>query len=113
MHVKFDLPDEDCRKKLWQKYIPDELPNNIDIDELAKKFSGISGSDIANAMLNSAFKAARMNLDELDKKIVFEAVENILASKAANENKKISVTREEVSEEYVKQQVAEGKGEVI
>ena len=41
-------------------------------------------SDIANAMLNSAFKAARLKLDLLDKKIVFEAVENILASKRAN-----------------------------
>ena len=87
VHVKFALPDYDCRVKLWRKYIPAELPNNIDVEEIAKKFSGISGSDIANAMLNSAFKAARLNLDELDKKIVFEAVENILASKAANENK--------------------------
>ena len=108
MHVKFELPDEECRKKLWQMYIPKELPNNIDIDEIAKKFDGISGSDISNAMLNSAFKAARLNLNGLDKKIVFEAVENILESKAANEKneKKMSVTREEVSEDYVKQQVA-------
>ena len=84
IHVKFELPDEECRKKLWQMYIPPELPNNIDVDEIAKKFDGLSGSDIANAMLNSAFKAARLKLDLLDKKIVFEAVENILASKAAN-----------------------------
>lgn len=84
IHVKFELPDEDCRKKLWRMYIPAELPNNIDIDEIAKKFDGISGSDIANAMLNSAFKAARLKSDLLDKKIVFEAVENILASKKAN-----------------------------
>ena len=84
VHVKFDLPDEICRKKLWQKYIPAELPNNIDVEEISKKFSGISGSDIANAMLNSAFKAARLRMDFLDKKIVFEAVENILASKKAN-----------------------------
>ena len=83
-HIEFQLPDEDCRKKLWQKYIPAELPNNIDVEEISKKFSGISGSDIANAMLNSAFKAARLKLDLLDKKIVFEAVENILASKKAN-----------------------------
>lgn len=87
IHVKFELPDEDCRKKLWQMYIPAELPNNIDVNEIAKKFSGISGSDIANAMLNSAFKAARLKLDLLDKKIVFEAVENILASKKANSGK--------------------------
>lgn len=84
VHVKFELPDEECRKKIWQMYIPKELPNNIDVEEIAKKFDGISGSDIANAMLNSAFKAARLKLDSLDKKIVFEAVENILKSKAAN-----------------------------
>ena len=84
IHVKFTLPDEACRKKLWRMYTPPEVPNNIDFDELAKKFDGISGSDISNAMLNAAFKAARLKVDELDKNLVFEAVENILASKRAN-----------------------------
>ena len=84
IHVKFTLPDEDCRKKLWRMYTPPEVPNNLDFDELAKKFDGISGSDISNAMLNAAFKAARLKADELDKNLVFEAVENILASKRAN-----------------------------
>ena len=84
VHIKFTLPDEDCRKKLWRMYTPPEVPNNLDFDELAKKFDGISGSDISNAMLNAAFKAARLKLDELDKNLVFEAVENILASKRAN-----------------------------
>lgn len=84
MHIKFTLPDEDCRKKLWRMYTPLEVPNNLDFDELANKFDGISGSDIANAMLNAAFKAARLKADELDKSLVFEAVENILASKRAN-----------------------------
>ena len=84
MHIKFTLPDEDCRRKLWRMYTPPEVPNNLDFDELAKKFDGISGSDIANAMLNAAFKAARLQLDALDKSLVFEAVENILASKRAN-----------------------------
>ncbi len=84
IHVKFTLPDEDCRRKLWRMYTPPEVPNNLDFDELAKKFDGISGSDISNAILNAAFKAARLKLDELDKSLVFEAVENILASKRAN-----------------------------
>ena len=84
IHVKFTLPDLDCRKKLWRMYTPPELPNNIDFDELAKKFDGISGSDISNAILNAAFKAARLKVDELDKALVFEAVENILASQRAN-----------------------------
>ena len=84
IHIKFELPDEDCRKKLWKMYIPKMLPNNIDVDEIAKKFDGISGSDIANAMLNAAFKAARLKADFLDKNLVFEAVKNILESKKAN-----------------------------
>ena len=113
MHVKFDLPDLDCRRRLWQMYIPKKMPNNVNLDELSEKFDGISGSDISNAMLNAAFKAARLRQNELDKNLVFEAVENILKSKAANENRKITVERHEVSEEYVKQQVAEGKGTVI
>ena len=87
IHVKFTLPDEECRKKLWRMYTPPEVPNNLDFDELAKKFDGISGSDISNAMLNAAFKAARLKADELDKNLVFEAVENILASKRANVGK--------------------------
>lgn len=86
IHVKFTLPDEDCRRKLWRMYTPPEVPNNLDFDELAKKFDGISGSDISNAMLNAAFKAARLKVDELDKSLVFEAVENILASKRANKS---------------------------
>ena len=35
------------------------MPNNIDVDELAEKYEGISGSEIANAILMAAFKAAR------------------------------------------------------
>ena len=84
MHIKFSLPDESCRKRLWRMYTPLEMPNNLDFDELAKKFDGISGSDISNAILNAAFKAARLKVDELDKNLVFEAVENILESKKAN-----------------------------
>ena len=113
VHIKFDLPDLDCRRRLWRMYIPTEVPNNIDIDRLAARYEGISGSDISNAMLNAAFKAARMKVDELDQSLVCEMVDNILSSKAANENKKVTVERREVSEDYVKRQVAEGKGEVI
>ena len=110
VHVKFELPDFECRKKLWEMYIPKEFAaqfENLDVEELAKKFDGLSGSDISNAVLNAAFKAARLvpdgnvtnsalkakykasytNSNKLDKKILFDAVENILESKAANNGK--------------------------
>ena len=88
MHIKFELPDLDCRKKLWRMYIPSAAPNNIDIDKLAADFDGLSGSDIATAMLNAAFKAARINANEIDEKFVREMIENIIESRAANEKKK-------------------------
>lgn len=97
VHVKFELPDEDCRRKLWRMYIPNELPNDIDIDELAKKYEGLSGSDISNAILTSAFKAARLGDNELHKEIVFEMVENIIESKRANQ--KIKIIKKEISEQ--------------
>ena len=83
-HIEFKLPDLDCRKKLWQHYILPTMPNNIDIDELAEKYDGLSGSDISNAVLMAAFKAARQNAELVDKSLVFEAVEETLASKNAN-----------------------------
>ena len=107
-HIEFKLPDLDCRKKIWQHYILPTMPNNIDIDELAEKYDGLSGSDISNAVLMAAFKAARQNAEIVDKSLVFEAVEETLSSK--NANKGVTVEKRVVSEEYVKEQVAKGKG---
>ena len=107
-HIEFKLPDLDCRKKLWSHYILPTMPNNIDIDELAEKYDGLSGSDISNAVLMAAFKAARQNAELVDKSLVFEAVEETLASKNANAG--ITVEKHVVSEEYVKERVAAGKG---
>ena len=107
-HIEFKLPDLDCRKKLWRHYILATMPNNIDIDELAEKYDGISGSDISNAVLIAAFKAARQNAYLVDKSLVFEAVEETLASKQANAGN-VTVEKRVVSEEYVKERLAAGK----
>ena len=103
-HIEFKLPDLDCRKKLWRHYILPTMPNNIKVDELAEKYDGISGSDIANAVLMAAFKAARQNGMFVNKELVFEAIEETLASKNANAG--VTVERRVVSEDYVKEQAA-------
>lgn len=105
MHIKFDLPDFECRKKLWNVYIPDIMPNNINIEEIAKKYEGLSGSDISNAILMGAFKAARQKENFVDEKYIFEMVESILASKKANQKNNITVEKRPVSEEYVRKQM--------
>ena len=105
MHVEFPLPDLDCRKKLWQMYVPQKMPTNVDFDEVAEKFDGISGSDISNAVLNAAFKAARRKFKSVSKELFFEAINDILASRAANSKNEVTVTKRFVSEEYVQAQI--------
>lgn len=109
MHIKFDLPDEECRRNLWYRYIPEKMPSNVDVLMLARKYDGITGSDIANAVLNAAFKAARKKKDVVSHIYIEEAIEQIIASKKANEGGRVTVTKREVSKEYVDEQLREGE----
>ena len=84
VHVKFELPDEECRRMIWRKYIPDKMPNDLDIEAIARKYDGLSGSDISNAILNAAFIAARHGEYLVKKACFYTAVEEIIESKKAN-----------------------------
>lgn len=107
-HIKFELPDEESRLKLWRLYIPRTLPTNADIDELAAKFSGISGSDISNAVFSASLRAARLDEDTVRQTYFEEAVERIIKSKADNDNLGTFVSKRTVSEDYVKSQFGGG-----
>jgi len=103
-HVKFDLPDEENRVKLWEMYIPKAMPNDADIPKLAKDHTGVSGSDISTAVLSAALRAAR-NDDELVRHEYFaEAIQMALKSKEANSGVTV-VSERVVSKEYVEQQI--------
>lgn len=106
MHVKFELPDYDCRFKLWEKYIPAHMLNSLDIAKLASESDGLSGSDISNAMLMAAFKSARQHEVTVQMGYVLEMIQSIMDSKKANSKRQAVTTTREVSEEYVKQELA-------
>ena len=107
MHVKFELPDYDCRIKLWQKYIPARILNNgFDISKLAGDSDGLSGSDISNAMLMAAFKSARQHENTVQMNYILEMIQSVKESKKANARRQPVTTTREVSEEYVKQELA-------
>ena len=104
-HIRFELPDEACRRRLWEHYIPTMMPNNIDCDKIAKDYMNLSGSDISNAILMAAFKAVRNKADIVTQDCVEESVKNILDSKKANERNQIKVEKKIVSEDYAKAQM--------
>ena len=83
-HVKFELPNARLRRKLWRMYIPKEMPADVRIDEIADNYDGISGSDISNAVLKAALKAAKNDEATIPQRYFEEAVKEIVDSKNAN-----------------------------
>lgn len=113
-HIKFELPDEELRKKLWKKYIPENMPNNADIDYLSKNYPGLTGSDIANIVLKAALFAAGKEENIVHQEYFENEIKNILKVKKDNNGSEItSVTQREVSEEYALQQISNKKGDKI
>jgi hypothetical protein len=57
--VDYPMPEEDDRRKLWQRHLPQTLPqaDDIDIDFLAKAFK-LAGGNIRNVCVTAAFLAA-------------------------------------------------------
>lgn len=103
-HIKFELPDLACRKRLWEQLIPKELLTDLDINSIAEKYEGISGSDISNAILMAAFRGARTDEYPIPSRFFTEAIESIIASKQANKSyQNINVTDRIVTNDYVKQ----------
>ena len=85
-HIKFELPDEDARKKLWNLYIPPEMPNTADIEILSKDYDNISGADIQNAVMSAALKAARKKENVVPNEYFIQAIAKIREAKMYNLN---------------------------
>lgn len=83
-HVHFPLPDADQREMLWKQYLPAKLPCHADYKELAERYAGITGSDIANAVLTAAVAAAGNHEKEVSQDALERAVRNTLEAKFAN-----------------------------
>lgn len=111
-HIKFDLPDLQSRQKLWDLYIPSQLPRTITTEKLAEISEGMSGSDIANAVLKAAMSAARAQKTSVEDSFFENAVKSILDSKKANkgsQNKAEKVSERKVDESEVRSQLGDAK----
>lgn len=107
-HIEFTLPSKDLRKKLWQRYIPQEMPNDLDIESISEKYDNLSGNDISTAVLQASLKAAKKNESIVSEKYFEEACESILKTKEMNSsNGKTTETSKVVSREYVAEKIGE------
>lgn len=99
-HIHFDLPNEAQRERLWRHYLVETLPNEANIALLAQKYTGVSGADIANAVLNAAIHGAASHTAQIPHRYFEQAMEDILRARQENQGKE-QITSREVSEEYV------------
>ena len=83
-HIRFELPNAELREKLWQHYIPSQMPVNVDSHKLAEEYNGLSGSDISTAVMKAALNAAKNNSAAVTESDFRLAIDSIVASKKAN-----------------------------
>ncbi len=101
-HIRFELPDVPLREKLWKHYLPEQMPVDAEIHQLAEKSEGLSGSDISTVILKAALKAAREENPVVKQADFEEAIESIKKSKNANQKtEKVIHKTEFVSEDQV------------
>ena len=58
-HIEFELPDEECRLKLWRYLLPPEVPRaeDVTLEWLAMQSEGLAGGDMLNVVKLAASKA--------------------------------------------------------
>ena len=102
-HIRFELPNEELREKLWRHYIPLQMPVEADIHKLAVEHNGLSGSDISTAVMKAALNAAKNNSAVVGENDFKLAIESIVASKNANllNNDDLKITKETIPEDQV------------
>lgn len=111
-HINIALPDEKSRTRLWRNYIPKNLPHDLNIESISK-YSGVSGSDISNAVLLSAFRGAREKEKFVKHEYFEDSIKSIIESKTRNEKSNVKIEKREVSEEYAMKKMNKNKEEKL
>ena len=92
--IDFPFPDKKSREMLWHRAFPKELPlDNIDYDYLVNNFE-LTGSNIKNIALHSAFLAAAESSESVGMKHILSALKNEYSKSGK------SFTKEEAGEYF-------------
>ncbi len=110
-HIRFSLPDAKLRQQLWRMYIPEKMPCMVNIQELAEKFDGISGSDISTAVFSAAICAARAQETAIAQRYFEDAIQRCIDVKQANSGGDSVIKKRILSDGEVRELKLETRGE--
>lgn len=109
-HIKFDMPNEEMRKRLWEYYLVPQLPISVEREKIIaslSKVESITGADIATVVLKTAVKAARLSM-EITENELKEQMDSVIAIKKMIKDDKFTITTKKVPESFVKEKVLNG-----
>lgn len=113
-HIKYEMPDEMVRQKLWEHYLVDRLPligKKSDFINELKIIDNVTGSDIATAVLKASVKIAANKENGVTLDSLISEINKIIQAKEEIKQDGFTMTTRKVSEEYVKEKLARGESE--
>jgi len=113
-NIHFPMPDEESRRKIWERHLPAQLPlSEVSTGELAK-IEDICGRDIKNAVIDAATLVAQSGGESIKFKDLVDSVERIKASRIALnpiQGNELSEKEKELVEKKVKDSLAKNQNE--
>jgi AAA+ superfamily predicted ATPase len=81
-NIEFPMPDEECRRLIWSRHLPTELPlaEDVSLAELAA-IDGLCGREIRNAVIEAAVRAAINDAPRVTRGDLLDSVERVKASR--------------------------------
>ena len=77
-NINFPMPDETCRREIWERHLVKELPQAPDVSsEKLAEVEDICGRDIKNAVIDAAMRAARQGKEKVALRELLESINSI------------------------------------
>ena len=77
-NINFPMPDETCRREIWERHLVKELPQAPDVSsEKLAEVEDICGRDIKNAVIDAAMRTARQGKEKVALRELLESINSI------------------------------------
>ena len=110
--IKFELPNEYARRRIWEIYLNRGLPlaEEVTAEILANQYDNISGADIKDILLHAAVSALYRNEENLKITLAdFDMAYKMIMSRRAGSQPEFKVTHETISAEQFEMETRGGK----
>jgi ATP-dependent 26S proteasome regulatory subunit len=87
-NVRFVMPDEACRLKIWERHLPAALPlaDDVNTQKLAHESSDLCGRDIKNVVVDAAVRCALKGAVQVGLADLMASIERLQGARSSAQN---------------------------